>query len=274
METNIEPWCVPVGPQQLLFLPDRLLVWEHHHLAGIPYEALRASASTTRFIEDGWVPPDSQQVDTTWRFVNKSGGPDRRFNNNRQLPVMQYGTLELESATGLRIVLHTSSAAAADGAARALNELTRRARTAPAAADLPAPQRDPDTPRVAQPTAPPTVPMSPDPSTDRAISVATLLRYAAAADRRVAPEEVEFAARIVRQLLPVEHPGARRVIDDFRSLPCDDASVAAAVERLKVEDDAFRAWAFGAVEALCKADGKTTPKEAERLARIRCGLQI
>lgn len=274
VETNIEPWCVPVGPQQLLFLPDRLLVWENHHLAGIPYDALRASASTTRFIEDGWVPPDSRQVDTTWRFVNKSGGPDRRFNNNRQLAVMEYGSLELESATGLRIILHTSSAAAADGAARALNELTRRARTAPGRPALPTQRRAPEAQRVAQPTATPSPPVSSDPLADRAVSVVTLLRYAAAADRRVALEEVEFASHIVRQLLPVEHPSARRVIDDFRSLPCDDAAVAAAVKRLRVEDKDFRAWAFGAAEALCKADGKATPKEAERLARIRGDLQV
>jgi hypothetical protein len=39
--------------------------------------------ATTRFIEDGPVP------DTTWRFVNKNGTPDRRFDNNRRLPVMQ-----------------------------------------------------------------------------------------------------------------------------------------------------------------------------------------
>jgi hypothetical protein len=126
-ELNIETWCVPVGPQQLLFLPDRLLVWDGRNLAGLPYDSLHVGASTTSFIEEGRPPPDARQVRTTWRFVKRDGGPDLRFGNNAQLPVMEYGELDIQSAAGLRVVLQTSNPAAADGAARALVELARRA---------------------------------------------------------------------------------------------------------------------------------------------------
>ena len=52
---------------------------------------------------------DGTVVDRTWRYVNKNGGPDRRFNNNAQLPVMQYGVLVLTSSRGLNIHLNTSN---------------------------------------------------------------------------------------------------------------------------------------------------------------------
>jgi hypothetical protein len=71
---------------------------------------LRVEQRVTRFIEDENVPPDATVVHRTWRYVNKSGGPDRRFNNNVQLPVVQYGALILMSSRGLNIHLNTSNA--------------------------------------------------------------------------------------------------------------------------------------------------------------------
>jgi hypothetical protein len=63
----------------------------------------------TRFIESEGVPADATVVDHTWRYVNKNGGPDRRFNNNRQLPVLQLGVSVLTSSKGLNIQLNTSN---------------------------------------------------------------------------------------------------------------------------------------------------------------------
>ena len=61
-------------------------------------------------IEDKAVPKDSQVVGQTWQYVNKSGGPDKRFKNNRRLPICLYGELELHSASGLNTVIMFSNA--------------------------------------------------------------------------------------------------------------------------------------------------------------------
>lgn len=60
-------------------------------------------------IEHESVPTDAPVVGSTWQYVNKSGGPDRRFNNNRQLPILQYGELHLTSSTGLNEVIQVSN---------------------------------------------------------------------------------------------------------------------------------------------------------------------
>ncbi len=125
---NLDCWSISVGPQQMLFLPDRLLVREQKRYASIQYDSLIAVHETTRFIEDGRVPTDTQVIDTTWRFVNKSGGPDLRFNNNPRLPVVAYGELTLRSSTGLQIVVQSSNPIATQSAATALQELARIAR--------------------------------------------------------------------------------------------------------------------------------------------------
>jgi hypothetical protein len=125
---NIEPWSISVGPQQLLFLPDRLLVHENQRFAALPYESLATRYEATRFIEEDAVPRDAMQIDTTWRFVNKSGGPDRRFNNNRQLPIVEYGRLTLTSSLGLTVILETSAPGAALRAQQSLEHLHEVAR--------------------------------------------------------------------------------------------------------------------------------------------------
>ncbi|EDM77970.1 hypothetical protein PPSIR1_19214 [Plesiocystis pacifica SIR-1] len=125
---DIEAWSVPVGPQQLLWLPDRLLIWDGRSLAGVPYDSLQAEATATRFIENGRVPKDARVVDKTWQFTNKRGGPDRRFKNNRQLPVVAYGRLALRTTSGLCIDLQTSTVEAATAAASAVQALSARAR--------------------------------------------------------------------------------------------------------------------------------------------------
>lgn len=128
VETNVGAYSIAVGPQKLLFLPDRLIVREGDRVAAVPYEHLSATAAAARFVEEGHVPPDAQVMDTTWRYVNKSGGPDRRFNNNAQLPVMRYGDLSFNSPHGIRILFQTSLVDCAMRAAHALNQLAAIAR--------------------------------------------------------------------------------------------------------------------------------------------------
>jgi hypothetical protein len=270
-ELNVEVWCVPAGPQQLLLLPDRLLVWDGTQLAALPYETISARASATRFIEDGaGVPSDAQQIDTTWRFVRRDGGPDLRFANNAQLPVMRYGELELTTASGFRIILQTSTVDAAEGAARALSALASRASFA----------RAPATPPTALPiqrhtSAPPQSSLpAPSPPQQTAKSVATLLRYLASADRRIDSKEIILAEKVLGELLPSGHPELASLVEAFRTLPTDSSSVAAAQYDVASLGPEFCQWVARSLSDLANADGKTTPKELERLTEIRQALGV
>lgn len=54
------------------------------------------------------VPVDATVVGQTWKYVNKKGTPDKRFKDNKQLPVALYEEVHLTSATGLNEVLQVS----------------------------------------------------------------------------------------------------------------------------------------------------------------------
>ncbi len=140
VETNCSLPTLDMGHMKLFFLPDVILCWQSGTFGSIAYQDFRVAPSVTRFIEDGLVPADATVVDRTWRYVNKSGGPDRRFNNNAQLPIAQYGVLTLTSSRGLNIHLNTSSAQASLAAANCWRNLYGRAERAQ---QQPPPQQPP-----------------------------------------------------------------------------------------------------------------------------------
>ena len=99
-KSNEESICFKYGNETLIFLPDKFFIIQNGKIGALNYSDLTSTVSGTRFVESETVPTDAKIVDHTWKYVNKSGGPDRRFNDNRQLPICLYGELNLRSNTG------------------------------------------------------------------------------------------------------------------------------------------------------------------------------
>jgi len=118
---------IKLGGAELFFLPDSILVTSKRSVAALNYCDLLFSCSGTSFIETGRIPGDATIVGYTWRFVNKSGGPDRRFNFNRQLPICRYGEMNFASAGGLDGKMQYSNVSAGEKFARALEILIKHA---------------------------------------------------------------------------------------------------------------------------------------------------
>ncbi len=126
--SNLTVPVLPAGFETLYFFPDRLLVYAGGRVGAVDYGQLRAAVAQQRFVEEQGAPPDGRVVDSTWRYVNKGGGPDRRFNDNWQLPVMLYETVHLTSPSGLNEAFYFSRPGAAHAFALAVDAL-RRARS-------------------------------------------------------------------------------------------------------------------------------------------------
>jgi len=92
----------------------------------LPAESTLRGRQISRFIEDDRVPKDARIVDTTWRYVNKRGGPDKRFKNNKELPVVLYDELQLSSSSGLLEHFQISMTGVADKFRNAVLELRPR----------------------------------------------------------------------------------------------------------------------------------------------------
>ena len=92
----------------LYFFPDRVLVYGQGKVGAVSYADLELKVGNFNMIEAQGVPPDASIVDYTWRFVNKDGSLDRRFNNNRRIPIAVYSELHFTSKTGLNELFQAS----------------------------------------------------------------------------------------------------------------------------------------------------------------------
>lgn len=110
IKTNVDTIQIPLhGKERLIILPDKVFFIRKRKVGMIDYSDFQITVSTTRFVETDPVPKDAQVVGQTWQYVNKNGTPDRRFKNNRQIPVCLYGRINLRSASGLNVELHISN---------------------------------------------------------------------------------------------------------------------------------------------------------------------
>lgn len=108
LKTNIQVPFIPVGRQGLYFFPDRILVYDLNGIGAVSYEDLTVEIKQSRFIEEETLPKDTRVVASTWKYVNKSGGPDKRYNPNPELPIVIYEECYFVSKTGLQEALQIS----------------------------------------------------------------------------------------------------------------------------------------------------------------------
>jgi len=119
-KSNVPLVAMHVRGQTLYWTPRYVLVYQGSRVGLVRYRDVEVSLETTRFVEEEGVPGDARVVDRTWRYVNKSGGPDRRFSNNSEIPVCLYSEATLRSSAGLHVELMLSRVGAADALAPAL----------------------------------------------------------------------------------------------------------------------------------------------------------
>jgi hypothetical protein len=117
--------ALKLGKDEIYLLPDAALIIVRGSVAAVHYQDLEVSHSKTRFIEEDNVPADSPIVGQTWRYVNKKGGPDRRFNFNKELPICVYGEMSFRSESGLDCKIHCSNPTAPDRLSNVIEVLHR-----------------------------------------------------------------------------------------------------------------------------------------------------
>jgi hypothetical protein len=123
VKSNVESPSLPVGKQTLYFFPDKVLVFESSSVGAVSYRQLDIRCIQQQFIESGSVPHDAQVIGSTWRYVNKKGGPDKRFKDNRQLPIALYEEITFRSSTGLDEMIKVSRVGLGDKVAAAIKAL-------------------------------------------------------------------------------------------------------------------------------------------------------
>ena len=108
-KANVSAATFKAGNETLIFLPDKLFIIQGNKIGALNYDDISFNYRITRYIEEESVPSDALIVDKTWKYVNKSGGQDMRFKDNKMIPVCLYGKLEFKSKSGLNTIIMFSN---------------------------------------------------------------------------------------------------------------------------------------------------------------------
>lgn len=126
LRSNVTPPTIILGGRTFYFLPELMLVKHGGRFGAVGYDNLQIRDQASHFIEDGAPPVDAQVVGSTWKHPNKSGGPDRRFRDNRQLPICLYDVMHLSSSSGVNELMEFSRTGFVQQFSTALHDLPRR----------------------------------------------------------------------------------------------------------------------------------------------------
>ena len=109
IESNLDIITLKLKRETLIFLPDKLIIAKKTKAGAISYSDIQISVGATKFVESQRVPKDAIVLGYTWKYVNKNGSRDRRYSNNYQLPICQYGQIKITSLQGLNVELQCSN---------------------------------------------------------------------------------------------------------------------------------------------------------------------
>lgn len=109
IDTNVDVISIRLKDKSLIILPDRIFVIEKKHVRTECYEDVEIDTSSIEIVELGAVPEDTKIVGTTWKHLNSNGTPNRKYENNPQVPICKYGVVNIRSQYGTNVVIQVSN---------------------------------------------------------------------------------------------------------------------------------------------------------------------
>lgn len=101
IETNAETFTLSSNQTKLIFLPDALFIKEGSKMSALNFNDMEISLHKLRFLEEDRPPADATLLGKTYEHSNKDGSPDKRFKENKELNIVEYGVLSLYKEPGL-----------------------------------------------------------------------------------------------------------------------------------------------------------------------------
>lgn len=123
IKTNIKCYRLNLMKNDIYFFPDVMILTEKRKTYVVSYKDISVNYKTHDIIEHGRIAGDAEIVAYRWQYSNKDGSRDRRFSNNRKIPVCRNGQITILLPNGITIHLVGSNKAAMQNAALMMKRL-------------------------------------------------------------------------------------------------------------------------------------------------------
>lgn len=98
ISTNVEVTSLRSNDMGLSFLPDALLFDKNGSYKAVSYEDMDVDLRSDEFYESGEVANDASIIGKTYLHTNKNGEPDKRYKENPEITLVEYGILEMKNS--------------------------------------------------------------------------------------------------------------------------------------------------------------------------------
>ncbi len=96
LSTNVKVHSLVAGDLTLSFLPDALLINKNGANKALDYKDLEVDLRSENFLEEEQI-SDATLIGKTYLHTNKDGGPDKRYKDNPEVYLVEYGVLEMKN---------------------------------------------------------------------------------------------------------------------------------------------------------------------------------
>lgn len=100
VDTNAETFTLEGGPIKLIFLPDSIFIKQDGKLNALGFNEIQMNIGKMTFLEDEREPNDATLLGKTYEYTNKDGSPDKRYKENREVALVEYGFISLYKEPG------------------------------------------------------------------------------------------------------------------------------------------------------------------------------
>ena len=101
IETNVETFTLDATNCKFIFLPDSIVIKEGRSVNALNFKDIDINLGKMTFLEEQTPAKDATVLGKTYEHVNKDGTADKRYKENRELTIVEYGFLSLYNPSGL-----------------------------------------------------------------------------------------------------------------------------------------------------------------------------
>ena len=105
IETNVDTYTLDGGKIKLIFLPDAIFIKQNGKLAAVSFKEIDINLATALFLEGSKIPNDATVLGKTYAHTNKDGSPDKRYKENPEMSLVEYGVLSIFNHPGLELLI-------------------------------------------------------------------------------------------------------------------------------------------------------------------------
>ena len=101
IETNAETFTLDAKQSKFIFLPDAIVIKEAKEINALNFKDIDINLGKMTFLEDQTPAKDATVLGKSYEHANKDGSPDRRYKENKEVYIVEYGFISLFNPSGL-----------------------------------------------------------------------------------------------------------------------------------------------------------------------------